>query len=241
MQLFYFSDFSQNRVELPEEESKHIARVLRKQKGDSIILIDGKGNKTTGIITNNNSKKCEIELQEIINFSKNRSYHLHIAIAPTKQFERMDWFLEKAIEIGIDEITFIESTNSERNKINTERCLKIAISAIKQSKQFWLPQINPIKKLADFLKEYQETDATKIIACCTGDQNRSLSQLLNNSNNKNIICLIGPEGDFTEEEIILAHSCKFQNVSFGSNILRTETAGVFVCASVAFCADQMSK
>ena len=231
MQLFYHPDFSKSPFDLPEDESKHMIRVLRKQEGDSLLLIDGKGHEAKGVLMKANPKKCSIAIEKILFHAKTLPYHLHIAIAPTKQFERMDWFIEKAIEIGIDEISFIETQNSERDKINLERCQKIAISAIKQSKQYWLPQINPIQKFNDFIKHHNTSDTCKLIAWCPEDPSHTLVNRLNQSASKNIICLIGPEGDFTEAELKLAKENQYLPVSLGSNILRTETAGVYVCVA----------
>ncbi|MDP1728549.1 MAG: RsmE family RNA methyltransferase [Bacteroidota bacterium] len=233
MQLFYHYDLSEQNLTLPEDESKHIIRVLRKQKGDRIILIDGKGNEAVGIIETDNPKKCEVRVSSILHHVQNRPYYLHIAIAPTKQFERMDGFIEKAIEIGVDEITFIETQNSERDKVNLERCEKIAASAIKQSKQFWLPKIKGIKKLSEFLSAQNENPAHKLIAWCEEEQSNNFAKQLSKTVASRYVVLIGPEGDFTKQEIELAKISHFIPVSMGSNILRTETAGIFVCAAFA--------
>ncbi len=230
MQLFFHPDLSQPFISLPEEESKHIVRVLRKQKGDTLILIDGKGNEAEGIIENDHAKKCEVRLVNKKQHQQTRPYHLHIAIAPTKQFERMDWFIEKAIEIGIDELTFIETENSERDKVNLERCEKIAISAIKQSKQFWLPKINGMKKLTAFLAEQKDNPAQKLIAWCEENKGHNLTHYLSKEAAARFVLLIGPEGDFTPAEIALSAQANFISVSLGNHILRTETAGVYACA-----------
>ena len=133
MQLFFHQNLENNTLELPEDESKHCVRVLRKKVGDEIMLIDGKGNKAICKITDDNQKKCKLEVVEKFHFPA-KAIGMHIAIAPTKNFDRMDWMLEKCTEIGVSEITFIETENSERNKINMERCEKILIQSIKQSK-----------------------------------------------------------------------------------------------------------
>lgn len=237
MQLFYHNDLSEKIITLPEEESKHIIRVMRKQKGDRIILIDGKGNEAVGIIEAENPKKCEVRVSSILHHPQNRAYHLHIAIAPTKQFERMDGFIEKAIEIGVDEITFIETQNSERDKVNLERCEKIAVSAIKQSKQFWLPKINGIKKLSEFISTQNENSTQKMIAWCEEKSSNNFAQQISKTAT-NFVVLIGPEGDFTQAEIELAKTAQFIAVSLGSNILRTETAGIFVCTAFACRGDE---
>jgi 16S rRNA (uracil1498-N3)-methyltransferase len=135
-QFFYLPNLDQDDFEFSEEESKHCIRVLRKKKGDQIQLIDGKGTEALAEIVSDNPKKCSGQIVQRILHKPNRNYHLHLAIAPTKNFDRMEWMLEKCIEIGVDEISFIITANSERDKINLERCEKIAIAAIKQSKQF---------------------------------------------------------------------------------------------------------
>lgn len=233
MQLFFHPDLNEHIIVLPEDESKHLLKVLRKKKSDTMLLIDGKGNEASGIIVSDNPKKTTIEISSILHHKKNRNCYLHIAIAPTKQSERMDWFIEKAIETGIDEITFIETHNTERDKINIERCEKIAIAAIKQSKQYWLPKINGIKKIEPFLNEHKTNNALNLMAWCEVLQTNTLGSKLKSMQPQNICILIGPEGDFTTEEIKLAQSFNYTPVSLGSNILRTETAGVFACAAVA--------
>jgi 16S rRNA (uracil1498-N3)-methyltransferase len=165
MQLFFHPNLDNNIVELPEDESKHCVRVLRKKVGDEIILIDGKGNKAFCKIIDDNQKKCKLEIIEKVHFAA-KAIRLHIAIAPTKNFDRMDWMLEKCTEIGVSEITFIETENSERNKINMERCEKILIQSIKQSKQYWLPKLNNLISFKQFILNQKTTDSNCLIAWC---------------------------------------------------------------------------
>lgn len=233
MQLFFIDDLSNSEIVLSEEESKHCIRVLRKKIGDEIILIDGKGTEAIATIVDDNPKRCKLHIKLRNEKRETRNYNLHIAIAPTKNFERMDWFIEKAVELGINEITFIESENSERTKINLERCQKIAIAAIKQSKQFYLPKLNEVIKLTKFMEltKLNTKEELRLIAFCD-EKTNSLTQQITQSHNQNFSILIGPEGDFTSKEIELAKSAGFKTVSLGSTILRTETAGVFVCAAL---------
>ncbi|MFY8190555.1 MAG: RsmE family RNA methyltransferase [Bacteroidia bacterium] len=232
MQLFYLPNLVESTFEFSEEESKHCIRVLRKKKGDKITLIDGKGTEAIGLIISDNPKKCSGEIIQRILHEPNRNYHLHIAIAPTKNFERIEWMLEKCIEIGIDEISFIETSNSERSKINLERCEKIAISAIKQSKQFYLPRLHPIQSFQSFLVQ-TKTIKNKWIAWCESEKTDYLSkQITSIENSQNLVC-IGPEGDFTTQEIQLARAHNFAPCSLGTNILRSETAAVLVAALMA--------
>lgn len=230
MHVFYQPDISNNNVTLNEEESKHCTRVLRLKKGDIVHLASGGGIQAIASIADDNPKKCVLTIQERIAHAP-RPTHLHIAIAPTKNFDRMEWFIEKATEIGIEEITFIECEHSERNKINKERCEKVAISAMKQSKQWWLPKINDIIPLKKFI-ESTEGNALRLMAWCETNQTDLLNKQLTNSPNHNFTLLIGPEGDFTAWEVELAKAAGFIPISLGENILRTETAALFACASV---------
>lgn len=232
MQLFFLPNLDSDSFEFSEEESKHCIRVLRKKKGDQITLIDGKGTEALGTIISDNPKKCSGQISKKIHHTPNRNYQLHIAIAPTKNFERIEWMLEKCIEIGVDEISFIETSNSERSKINLERCEKIAISAIKQSKQFYLPRIHPIQSFQSFLVQ-TEAIKNKWIAWCESETTDYLSkQITSIENSQNIVC-VGPEGDFTPQEIQLAQTHHFAPCSLGPNILRSETAAVLAAALLA--------
>ncbi len=230
MHVFYQPDLTVDHIDLSEEESKHCIRVLRLKKGDEVTLADGKGTQAIASIADDHVKKCVLQVKQRLTH-KPRETFLHIAIAPTKNFDRMEWFIEKATEMGIEEITFIECERSERNKINKERCEKVAISAMKQSKQWWLPKIHdiiPLKKLI----ESSGKDSLKLIAWCETNEKQSLTKHLNTSVHKHLLVLIGPEGDFTAEEVELAKKSGFTPVTLGENILRTETAALFACATV---------
>ena len=228
MQLFFHQNLLNNTVELPEDESKQCVRVLRKKAGDEIMLIDGKGNKAICKITDDNPKKCKLEVVEKVHFHA-REIGLHIAIAPTKNFDRMDWMLEKCTEIGVSEITFIETENSERNKINMERCEKILIQSIKQSKQYWLPKLNNIISFKQFISNQNTTELNCLMAWCNEN-----SLTINEATDlkKHTLLLIGPEGDFTEVEAKLAIENNFKTISLGKNILRTETAAVYATSII---------
>lgn len=231
MQLFFHSNLQDSIIELPEDESKHCIRVLRKQLGDILTLIDGKGNEAQCEITNANPKKCILNVVEIKHHAKPANRHLHLVVAPTKNFDRMDWMLEKCTEIGVDEITFIEAENSERDKINKERSEKILVQSIKQSKQYWLPQLNNIISLKELLnKEIVQT--TKFIAWCKTDSTQGLAKQLQQHKDHSIMVLIGPEGDFTHNELIQCESKGFIPVSLGNTILRTETAAMYACTVI---------
>lgn len=229
MQVFFQPDLTQHSVTLSEEESKHCIRVLRMNTGDRIHLADGKGGHAIAVITDNHPKKCVLEIVEREECTPLRSYSLHMMVAPAKNFDRMEWFIEKATEAGIDEITFIETRNSERSKVNLDRCEKIAISAMKQSKQWWLPKINPVVKFDQALAGLP-ADSLKLMAWC--ETREPLLRDALDVTTRAVTLLIGPEGDFTADEVKLAATHGFKPVSLGKSILRTETAALYACMAV---------
>ena len=230
MQLFYNADIkiTDSLFQFDKEESKHIIKVLRKRGGDTIHITDGKGNLFHAEITLESEKRCEVKIVKTDTFEP-KKYHLHIAIAPTKMNDRLEWFLEKATEIGIDEITPIICEHSERKFFKTDRAEKIIQAAMKQSNQFYLPQINEPIALNDFLKN--DTNSLKFIAHCEEDKKDLFKN--NVQPNQSILILIGPEGDFSTKEIETALKNNFIPVSLGNTRLRTETAGVVACHTVA--------
>ncbi len=197
-------------------------------KGDELHLTDGKGCFYTVRITQDDPKKCGFEIVEKKQIQK-RKYQIHIAIAPTKNADRMEWFVEKATEIGVDQISFMLCRNSERKTINLERMEKIAISAIKQSQQAWLPQLSAIIPFKEVLKK----EASQKFIAFVDDQNPDHLKSIAKPNGSYLV-LIGPEGDFREEELSYAMQSNFNKVSLGSNRLRTETAGLAVCQILHF-------
>ena len=219
MQLFYIDKIS-NEIILNKSESKHIVKILRKKKNDTVFFTNGKGFLFEAIITKADVKSCILKVLNKTSKTKH-NYHLHIGIAPTKNIERFEWFLEKATEIGIDEITPLICERSERKIIKLERLNKILISSIKQSLQYQLPKLNKLMSFKDFvIKEY---DQKKLIAHCGNDKKLSLISL---KNKNNYLILIGPEGDFSAAEIKLAKENNYTPISLGKNRLRTETAGI---------------
>jgi 16S rRNA (uracil1498-N3)-methyltransferase len=230
MNIFYAPEIENENTEyyFSKEESLHIVKVLRKKEDDSLTLTNGKGAFFKGRIQQANPKKCEILITEKVTHSK-PNYHLHIGIAPTKMNDRFEWFLEKATEIGIHEITPIFCENSERKQIKTERLEKVVIAAMKQSMQAYKPIINEAVSLAEFLNV---TEASKkYIAHCEGLYKTPLKNTL--LKNENSIILIGPEGDFRISEIEKALQKGYQAVSLGNSRLRTETAALVACHTVA--------
>ena len=213
-----------------EEESAHAVRVLRLKTDDEITLVDGMGGWYRARITAPHHKRCETELLEQQTEYGKRPYRLHIGIAPTKNIDRFEWFIEKATEIGIDKITPLLCEHSERKQINTERLQRIMIAAMKQSKKAYLPQLN---EMTAFDKWLGATDSEhSYIAHCNEGGKQSLKTVYHAG--QNAVIAIGPEGDFSIQEITQALTCGFKEISLGTSRLRTETAGVAVCHSVYF-------
>ena len=232
MQLFYTPniDSSENKITLEKEESRHIVRVLRLKEGSEIFITDGKGNLIKVEIVDANQNACEVKVLEKTKNHEKRSYYVHMAVAPTKNNDRYEWFLEKSTEIGIDEITPIIGQHSERKKIKLERFEKVILSGVKQSLKAYIPKINEAVKLKDFLKK--DFDGDKFIAHCVEDDRKSLKSELQPG--RKYLVLIGPEGDFSKEEIALALEKGFTPVTLGNFRLRTETAALAAVHSIAF-------
>ncbi len=235
MNLFYTADFSKNNPILSTEESTHCLRVLRLQDGQSIHVTNGKGDLFKGDIRKI-GKLVHVDIHEHIATKQARPYKLHMAVSPTKNIDRFEWFLEKATEIGVDEITPIITFHSERKKIREDRLEKILISAMKQSLQSYKPILNPVNTFIEFI-EGNNGNEVKYIAHCHEDEMKSHIKHIDKSAN-NILILIGPEGDFAEDEIDLAKTRGFTAVGLGKSRLRTETAGIVACHSINFLFDE---
>lgn len=221
MQLFFQPDVVSGSLFLDEEESRHCIKVLRKREGDEIHVIDGKGGLFLVSIEKGDPKKCTFSIRET-KIEERAGYNIHIAIAPTKNADRTEWFVEKAVEFGVDEITFLDCDNSERARLNLERLKKKAVSALKQSLNLWLPAINPVQKMNSIC---QTSDADqKFIAYV--DDGIPVHLKAAAAPGKRYLILIGPEGDFSGEEIAFARRNGFVPVSLGKSRLRTETAGI---------------
>jgi 16S rRNA (uracil1498-N3)-methyltransferase len=232
MQLFYDKSIQKNdkQFTFDKAESKHVIRVLRKKENDILYLTNGNGFLFTSKISVANDKRCLVEIIKE-EFKQNIfSYNLHIAIAPTKNNQRLEWFLEKATEIGISEITPLICNHSERKIVKIERFEKVLTSAMKQSNQLYLPKINESISFNNFLKREQEGDL--FIAHCEETDKKTLKSQL--KKNRKVTILIGPEGDFSLGEIELALQNNYIPVSLGDSRLRTETAGIVAAHSVAF-------
>ncbi len=232
MQLFYNPHINSltEQFTFDKIESRHIVKVLRKTEGDSLLITNGKGALFNVEILIANDKKCTVKIISEEKKSSPWNYYLHIAIAPTKNNDRLEWFLEKATEIGINEITPLICKHSERKVIKKERLEKVLVSAMKQSLKFKLPKLNDSCSFSDFIK--QDFDGEKLIAHCEETDRKSLKSVL--KPNQKITLLIGPEGDFSTKEIAIAITNKFIPITLGENRLRTETAGVVAAQSIAF-------
>ena len=225
----FIATVEQKLATLTSEESWHCAKVLRKKTGDNIQLIDGIGNFYEGVLETVSDKKCTANLTSGPILQEKRNYYLHLAIAPTKQIDRIEWMIEKAVEIGIDEISFISCKNSERTVIKIDRIIKIVESAVKQSLQAYLPKINDLVFFKEIINS-KEADQKLIAHCYNGEKN---DLKITEFKNKSTLVLIGPEGDFSLDEVDIALKNNFKAVSFGSNRLRTETAGLYVCQAAS--------
>lgn len=214
---------------LTTEESWHCTKVLRKKTGDKVHLIDGKGNFYEGVLELITEKKCTAKVSNGPIPQVPRNYYLHLAIAPTKQMDRIEWMVEKAIEIGCDEISFFSSKNSERSSIKIDRIIKIVESAVKQSLQAFIPKVNELVSFKEFIHN-QKADQ-KLIAHCYDLPKTNIKELT--FKNMSSLVLIGPEGDFTKEEVDLALQHEYKTISLGNNRLRSETAGLYVCQAAA--------
>ncbi|MES2811117.1 MAG: 16S rRNA (uracil(1498)-N(3))-methyltransferase [Bacteroidota bacterium] len=231
MQLFYNPDINSAITEFSfdKEESKHIVKVLRKKESDILHVTNGLGFLFTTEIIFASEKKCTVKIIQS-EAHQPTPFYLHLAVAPTKMNDRFEWFLEKATEIGIHEITPIICEHSERKVIKTERFAKIIESAMKQSLQFHLPKLNEPITFSTFIKQKHEGDL--YIAHCEETEKRLLKEVI--TKNQKYTLLIGPEGDFSEKEIKLALDNNYTPVSLGNTRLRTETAAVVACHSIVF-------
>jgi 16S rRNA (uracil1498-N3)-methyltransferase len=231
MQIFYAPFINGDSYNLDESESRHCIKVLRMSKGDLVRLIDGKGNLFEGHISRPDISKCGITITRVIRNFEKRDYYLHIAISPLKNPERFELFVEKSVEMGIDEITPLICAHTEKKTIKNERVERVIISAMKQSLKARKTILNEPAFFNEFIKK--EFVGGKIIAHCnTESERKSIADIY--FKKENALILIGPEGDFSPEEIILSENYGFEPVHLGSSRLRTETAGIAACHSIYF-------
>ncbi len=229
MPVFYTRQIDHKQAVLSEEESRHIVKVLRMSGGDPLEIVDGKGNYYKGLIAVPDPKACQVTIKSVTSDYLKRHYYLHIAIAPPKSTERFEWFLEKATEIGVDEISPIICERSERNRIRHERSQKILIAAMKQSGRALLPRLNREIPLGNFL-ETATADIQLMAHCYTTpgqhiDSEPVIGQIWK--------IMIGPEGDFTPGEIEEARQKTYREINLGEAVYRTETAGIIACHAIS--------
>lgn len=231
MHLFYTPDIGNEELyQLNEEESKHAVRVLRLNIDDEVWLTDGKGMMIQAKLVDNHPKRCHLKIVKRIDEYAKRNYRLHMAVAPTKNISRFEWFLEKATEIGVDEITPILCEHSERNTIKVERLNKVITSAVKQSLKAYHPKLNPLRKFSDVLEDIRESKA--VLAWCNANEEDRIEQFAKPK--EDVLIFIGPEGGFSDSEVEQAKQSGVVLASISASRLRTETAALVACHSVAF-------
>lgn len=225
VRYFYVPDAA-NRTELPEEEAQHALRVLRLQAGDSIMLIDGQGSFFEARVSLADRHHCCYEIVQSLPQQRPWAGHLHLAVAPTKMLERTEWLYEKATEVGVDELSLLNCQFSERRVVKEQRLAKIVVAAAKQSRKAWMPQVNPIVDFRQFIAAHRE--GRRYIAHCYDEVPRTelFDELRRPCADADALVLIGPEGDFSIDEVRQAVDAGFVSVSLGSSRLRTETAGL---------------
>ncbi len=231
---FFYVPNASSVNELPEEEAQHAVRVLRMEMGDEMMLMDGEGIFYRAIVTEATKKRCLYRIEETLPQERQWQPHLHLAMAPTKNMDRTEWFAEKATEIGFDELTFLRCRWSERTVIKTERVEKILVSAMKQSHKAWKPILNEMADFKAFLQEIKEREnrngkvMQKFICHCYEEEGLGEKVALKDvlKSGEDVLVMVGPEGDFSIDEVKMAEANGFQSVSLGKSRLRTETAAL---------------
>jgi len=228
MQLYYSNKIENNFAFLDEEEMQHVVKTLRKKVGDQVDLMDGKGSFYHCKIVEIAKRETKLQILSKKEESLSWDFNIHLAIAPTKNIDRIEWMLEKAVEIGINELTPIICRHSERKQLRIDRLEKIAIAAAKQSRKSFFTKINEAQDFEKLIANAIESQ--KYLAHCQADNLPELKDLFRKKSNESVLILIGPEGDFSLEEIKKAEACGFKSVSLGKSRLRTETAGLLACS-----------
>jgi 16S rRNA (uracil1498-N3)-methyltransferase len=228
MDFFFSNDINNQTIILDNYESRHCIKVMRHKVGDLIKIVDGLGNLFSGNLVSFDKNSCTIQINDKTENYKKRNQHIHIGISPIKNQDRLEWFIEKSVEIGIDEITLIDCDRTLRKKIKIDRLNKIAITAMKQSLKAYIPKINDVISVNDFIMYNQ--NSSKFICHLDNDDRRDVFYYKDDIKKyKNVSILIGPEGDFSASEIGLAVDNDFLCVTLGNSRLRTETAGIVAC------------
>jgi 16S rRNA (uracil1498-N3)-methyltransferase len=236
MNLFYSPHIQGDTHLLDESESKHAIRVLRLQKGEKVVMVDGLGTWYEAVIEDDHPKRCLLSIQSKKENYQAQEYSLHLAVAPTKNIERFEWFLEKATEIGITEITPLLCHRSERRQVKMDRLERILVSAMKQSLKAYKPVLHNPTSFEDFMD--LEHRGTRGIATCSGSDRVGIEQLAPDSA---FTLMVGPEGDFTEQEVSSAVEAGFAPFHLGTSRLRTETAAVYITVAIAVLHIQQTK
>ncbi len=242
---YFFVPQANENTELPDEEAQHALKVLRLTAGDDIVLIDGCGHFYEAEVTATDKRHCHYSIKQVLPQERLWTPHLHIAVAPTKNIDRIEWFVEKAVEIGVDEISFLNCQFSERRNIRTDRIEKIVVAAMKQSRKAWKTQVNELEDFDSFLSRVSRADCDKFICHCYDEsdiakakQNNGLAMTTAQTNStksllrdvlakgRHTIVMVGPEGDFSVDEVARAELNGCSSVSLGDSRLRTETAAL---------------
>lgn len=229
MQLFFADTLDFDLCTLTATESHHCVKVLRLREGDTLHVTDGQGMMCVGHIVVADSNACQVAIDKQLTDYGRRDWHLHVAVAPTKNADRIEWFVEKAVEIGIDAVTLLVCDHSERTTLKMERLEKIVVSAMKQSLKAYRPQLQAAVPLHQFLEEHRDNDTCKLICHCDGER-KTLQQSYRCGHDA--VVLIGPEGDFSPEEISAALQSGFTPVTLGNSRLRTETAALYATVAL---------
>ena len=230
MQFFYHNNLNNNNFILSPEESRHCAKALRKSAGSHIFVTDGQGTLVKGELLTVSSEACTVQTLERTENWGLRNGYLHLGVAPTKNPARVEWLVEKCVEIGIEQISFVQCAHSERSRLDLNRMERLAVSALKQSNTTWLPKMEIID-FQKFITNYDDPEADKLIAWCDEQNDTQLADYT--LKNRKIILLIGPEGDFSEEEIAQCRQHHYTEIKLGNRRLRTETAALYGCIGIA--------
>jgi len=231
---FFYVPNAANVTELPDEEAQHAVRVLRMEMGDEMMLMDGHGTFYRAIVTEATKRRCFYRIEETLPQERQWQPHLHLAMAPTKNMDRTEWFAEKATEIGFDELTFLKCRWSERTVVKTERIEKIMVSAMKQSRKAWKPVLNEMVDFKAFVQQVEEREKAsgkpmqKFICHCYEEEGVGDKVALKEAvrGGEDVLVMVGPEGDFSIDEVKMAEEKGFQSVTLGKSRLRTETAAL---------------
>lgn len=231
MQIVFAPDYDSGEIyTLSKEESAHVVRVMRMKEGEEVYLSNGRGGMYCCEIVEANANRCSVKIKSEYSNNDNKDFSIHLAVAPTKNIARIEWLLEKATEIGVDEITLLLCEHSERKVINLDRLDKILVSAMKQSLKSYKPILNPLTKFKEFITDTKEEH--KLLAYCGNEEKHLIKEICKPKSS--YLILIGPEGDFSPEEIKLAKDNGFSFITLGSQRLRTETAGLYAISNLHY-------